>query len=234
MALQVIGAGLGRTGTMSLKLALEHVGFGPCYHMTEVLVQARRNIPLWLEVIRGKPDWDQVFAGFAASSDYPACSYWRELAAYYPQAKVILTVRDADGWFDSVNRTIFAEGGPTSTAEGPMAEFMQGALIGDFAEHIRDRAFMTAYFERRNAEVIAALPPERLLVHRPGDGWEPLCRFLGVPVPAEPYPQVNTSEEWARDKTFKDEESVASPEIAEERGRTFIAAMRQRAFGGPV
>src|SRR5205085_6684689 len=104
MGLQVIGAGLGRTGTMSLKLALEHLGFGPCYHMAEVLVQARRNLPLWLDVIHGKPDWDEVFAGFGASADYPACTYWRELAARYPEAKVILTLRDADDWFDSVNR----------------------------------------------------------------------------------------------------------------------------------
>ncbi len=230
MGLQVIGAGLGRTGTMSLKLALEHLGFGPCYHMAEVLVQARRNIPLWLDVIHGKPDWDAVFAGFAASSDYPACTYWRELAEYYPEAKVILTLRDADGWFDSVSRTIFAEGGPSSAVEGPMAEFMHGAVIGDFADRIQDRDFMTAYFERRNAEIIAAVPPERLLVHHPGDGWETVCRFLGVPVPAEPYPRVNTSEEWATDMTFKDEQSLAGPEVAEERGRTFIATMRERAF----
>jgi hypothetical protein len=231
MGLKVIGAGLGRTGTMSLKLALEHLGFGPCYHMSEVLVQARRNLPLWLAAIHGKPDWDAIFDGYAATTDYPACTYWRELADYYPDAKLILTVRDAAGWFESVNRTIFAEGGPSTTAEGPLAEFMHGAVIGDFADRIRDREFMTANFERRNAEVIAALPAERLLVYGPGDGWEPLCGFLGVPVPAEPYPRVNTSEEWAADATFKSDQSLAGPEAAEERGRMFLATMRERAFG---
>lgn len=231
MGLNVIGAGLGRTGTMSLKLALEHVGFGPCYHMSEVFAQARRNLPLWLGAIHGQPDWDEIFAGFAATTDYPACTYWRQLSQHYPKAKVILTVRDADGWFESVNKTIFAEGGPSTSAEGPMAEFMHGAVIGDFVGRIRDREFMTAYFERRNAEVIAALPPERLLVFRPGDGWEPLCRFLGVAVPAQPYPRVNTTQEWATDLAFEGEQSLNGPEVAEERGRAFIAAMRERAFG---
>ncbi|HEX7236426.1 MAG TPA: sulfotransferase, partial [Gammaproteobacteria bacterium] len=108
MALKVIGAGLGRTATFSLKFALEHVGLGPCYHMSEVFAGARRNVPLWLDVVRGKPDWDAVFEGFASTTDYPACTYWRELAAFYPNAKVILTVRDADSWFDSVTETIFS------------------------------------------------------------------------------------------------------------------------------
>jgi len=230
VGLQVIGAGLGRTGTMSLKLALEHLGFGPCYHMSEVLVGARRNFPLWLDVIHGKPDWDTIFDGFRATTDYPACTWWRELADYYPQAKVILTVRDPDDWFRSVNKTIFAKGGPTDV-EGPVAEFMLGAVIKDVAGRIEDRDFMVDYFTRRNAEVVAALPPERLLVYRPGDGWEPICEFLGVPVPAEPYPRINTTEEWEVDRTFAKENPFAGPEAAEEGGKLFIANMRQRAFG---
>ena len=108
MAVKVIGAGLGRTATFSLKFALEHLGFGPCYHMAEVFAGSRRNVPLWLDVMRGKPDWDAVFAGFQSTTDYPACTYWRELSAFYPDAKVILTVRDADSWFDSVSETIFS------------------------------------------------------------------------------------------------------------------------------
>ena len=91
MALKVIGAGLGRTATFSLKFALEHLGFGPCYHMSEVFAGARRNVALWLDVVRGKPDWNAVFQGFHSTTDYPACTYWRELAEYYPSAKVILT-----------------------------------------------------------------------------------------------------------------------------------------------
>ena len=101
MTLKVIGAGLGRTATFSLKFALEHLGFGPCYHMSEVFAGARRNIGLWLDVVAGRPDWDALFEGFQSTTDYPACSYWRELADHYPDAKVILTVRDPDSWFDS-------------------------------------------------------------------------------------------------------------------------------------
>jgi len=108
MALKVIGAGLGRTATFSLKFALEHLGFGPCYHMAEVFAGGRRNVPLWLDVVGGNPDWDAVFAGYQSTTDYPACTYWRELTALYPDAKVILTVRDADTWFDSVSETIFS------------------------------------------------------------------------------------------------------------------------------
>ncbi len=106
MALAVIGAGLGRTATFSLKFALEHLGLGPCYHMSEVFAGSRRNVPLWLDAIDGQPDWDAIFAGFRSTTDYPACNYWRELAAHYPDAKVVLTVRDPDSWFDSVSETI--------------------------------------------------------------------------------------------------------------------------------
>ena len=109
MALTVIGAGLGRTATFSLKFALEHVGFGPCYHMAEVFAGARRNVPLWLEAVQGKPNWEAIFDGYTSTTDYPACTYWRELADFYPDAKVILSVRDPDTWFDSVSETIFSK-----------------------------------------------------------------------------------------------------------------------------
>ena len=101
MALKVIGAGLGRTATFSMKFALEHLGLGPCYHMSEVFAGTRRTVPLWLDVVAGKPDWDALFDGYQSTTDYPACSYWRELADYYPDAKVLLTVRDPDSWFDA-------------------------------------------------------------------------------------------------------------------------------------
>ena len=98
-----------RTATLSLKFALEHLGLGPCYHMSEVFAAARRNVPLWLQAVHGKPNWDALFDGFTSTTDYPACTYWRELADHYPGAKVILTVRDPDSWFDSVSETIFSE-----------------------------------------------------------------------------------------------------------------------------
>jgi hypothetical protein len=93
MPLQVIGVGLGRTGTMSLKLALERIGLGPCYHMAELIMNPAR-IPLWMATTEGKPDWEAVFEGYAATMDYPGCLYWRELTSAYPKAKVILTLRD--------------------------------------------------------------------------------------------------------------------------------------------
>ncbi|WP_427965537.1 sulfotransferase family protein, partial [Altererythrobacter sp.] len=96
MALKVIGAGLGRTATFTIKFALEHLGLGPCFHMSEVFADGRRQVPLWLDAIGGRPDWDEIFNGFHSTTDYPACSYWRELAEFYPEAKVLLTVRDPD------------------------------------------------------------------------------------------------------------------------------------------
>lgn len=233
MALSIIGAGLGRTGTLSLKLALEHLGLGPCYHMTEVMANGRRALPLWLEAVRGRPDWDAVFAGFAATTDYPACSFWRELAGYYPEAKVILTTRDADDWFDSVSRTIFSpehragfEGGETN----PLAEFFTGTVFAPFGDRTGDRAFMTAWFRAWEADVIATLPPGRLLVQRPGDGWEPLCAFLGVPVPMAPYPRVNSSDDMIAAAAERPSEPPP-PEIMERHMRGYLEGMREKAFG---
>jgi hypothetical protein len=231
MALKVIGAGLGRTGTLSLKLALKHLGLGPCYHMTEIMSAGRERLPLWLQVVRGAPDWDAIFEGFASTVDYPTCTYWRELAERYPQAKVILSTRAAEGWFDSVHRTIFSPEHIEKIGQGPVSEFMQGAVVGAFADHINDRDFMVDYFHRWEDDVIASLPPERLLVHQLGEGWEPICTFLGVPVPTEPYPRVNTSEDMLGSGITKTDTSPASPDDAEAGMRGYIEAMRTKAFG---
>jgi len=231
MALKVIGAGLGRTATFSLKFALEHIGFGPCYHMSEVLAGARRNIPLWLDVIAGKPDWDAVFDGFQSTTDYPACTYWRELAEHYPEARFILTVRDADKWFESVNQTIFSEQMQGSLVGTPAGDMMQGAVLGVFGDRIEDREFMTNWFEQRNQTVIDELPAERLLVFSPKDGWEPLCRFLGVAVPAEPFPRVNSRDELQ--EVAREEGGIPpSPEESERFAREYIDELRAKAFGG--
>lgn len=229
MALKIIGAGLGRTATFSLKFALEHIGFGPCYHMSEVFAGARRNIPLWLDVAEGKPDWDKVFEGFASTSDYPACSYWRELAEYYPDAKVILTTRDADSWFDSVSETIFSDRMLGSLAGTPQEKMMQGSVLAPFGDKAGDRAFMTDWFEKRNQEVIDALPPERLLLFHPRQGWEPLCSFLGVSVPPEPFPRVNSRDELGE---ASDEQGglPPDPETMEKFARTYIDGLKETAF----
>ncbi len=231
MALKVIGAGLGRTGTLSLKLALEHLGFGPCYHMIEVMSAARERLPQWIEVVRGNPDWDAMFEGFHSSVDYPTCYFWREQAAQYPDAKVILSTRDAEGWFASVNKTIMAPGSVASMRAGPFAEFMEGSVLKDFGERTNNRDFMVDYFRKWEASVIAECPAERLLVHRPGDGWVPLCAFLGVDVPYEPYPRVNSSEDMLARNSNVAERLTATPEESEAFARDYIEAMRTKTFG---
>jgi hypothetical protein len=216
MALAVIGAGLGRTATFSLKFALEHLGFGPCYHMSEVFAGARRNVPLWLDAIDGRPDWDAIFEGYHSTTDYPACTFWRELAEHYPRAKVVLTVRDPDSWFDSVSETIFSEGMQGSLAGSPTGDMMQGVIFDAFGDRVRDRAFMTEWFVRRNQSVI--------------DGWGPLCAFLNVPVPAEPFPRVNSRDEL----TEASEEQGGlppDPETAERFARIYIEGLKAKAFG---
>ena len=230
MALAVIGAGLGRTATFSLKFALEHLGFGPCYHMSEVFAGARRNVPLWLDAIDGRPDWDAIFDGFASTTDYPACTYWRELAAHYPAAKVVLTVRDPDSWFDSVSETIFSEAMQGSLAGSPLGDMMQGVIFDAFGDRVRDRAFMTEWFVRRNQSVIDALPPERLLVFSPKDGWEPLCAFLGVAVPDGPFPRVNSRDEISA-KSDEQGGLPSDPETAERFARIYIDELKAKAFG---
>ncbi len=194
MALKVIGSGLGRTGTKSMQSALNMLGVGPCHHMVEVFGHPE-SIPLWIEAGAGRPKWDEIFAGYHSMVDYPGAYYWRELAAHYPHAKVLHTVRDPDEWFDSTQSTIFAPGSFTTLGEGPMAAFFR-SFTGDIFEHLNDRAFMTDYFRRHTEAVQQAIPPERLLVYRAGQGWEPLCTFLGAPIPDEPYPSENSRAEF--------------------------------------
>jgi hypothetical protein len=207
---KVIGAGFGRTGTRSLKAALEFLGYGPCYHMSAVIEQPHR-VRQWLDVGEGRArDWDEVFTGFQATLDWPAAAYWRELAEHYPDAKVILTVRDPDQWCDSVSSTIFAsalaERRPLPVHRR-MIRWLVARRAPDFALYPRmaratvmdrvfdgridDRAHVIKVFERHIAEVRAAIPSDRLLVFDIGEGWAPLCEFLACPVPDEPFPQVN-------------------------------------------
>lgn len=197
MALEVIGAGLGRTGTLSLKAALERLGFGPCYHMMEIL-SAPERARHWIG--RGPdatPEWDTVFDGYRSTVDWPAAAYWRELRARHPDAKVLLSLRDADRWHESMMKTIYASISRTPSGNAPevMRRFheMVRRLILEqtFDGRLDDAAYAKRIFHEHNQAVIDAVPAQRLLVHRPGDGWEPLCRFLGVPVPDEGFPRLN-------------------------------------------
>ena len=195
MALKVIGSGLGRTGTMSLKLALEQLELGPCHHMVEVFMHPQ-SVPLWIAAGAGKPDWDAIFDGYQSMVDYPGCKFYRELMAHYPDAKVIHSLRDPERWFESTQATIFAPNSTATSAAGPMSEFF-GMVKSDFGDGpIDDRDFMVDYFKRHTAQVMATVPKDRLLVFEAADGWEPLCAFLGVPVPDTPYPRENSRAEF--------------------------------------
>jgi hypothetical protein len=197
MSLKLIGAGFGRTGTLSLKFALEQIGFGPCYHMTEVLV-APESPAHWVRAADGHPDWETIFKGFASTVDFPACTFWRELSQFYPQAKVLLSVRDPEKWFESTQETIFSERA-VNMLKGipPMKEFMDKVTWIHFGDRIHDKDFMIETFKRHNAEVERTIPKDRLLVYEASQGWEPLCRFLNVAVPDTPFPRVNSREEMA-------------------------------------
>jgi hypothetical protein len=202
MVLQVIGAGFGRTGTLSLKLALEVLGFGPCYHMTEVFSDAQAPA-FWAAAARGEAvNWDTIFKTYKATVDWPACSYWRELAAHYPQAKVLLSVRDPEKWFESTRRTIFSDdhigGFLKPDADPDRSAMMEKLYTRTFDGRGHDKAHAIQVFNDHIAEVRAAIAPERLLVYDVKEGWEPLCRFLGVAVPETEFPRANTSDEWVQ------------------------------------
>jgi hypothetical protein len=194
MPLKIVGSGLGRTSTKSMQTALNMLGVGPCHHIIEVFAHPA-SMALWIEAGAGRPDWDAIFKDYNAMVDYPGAAYWRELAAYYPDAKVLHTERDPDKWFDSTQATIFAPGSAVDQAEGPFAKFFE-SFAGPIRGHLHDRAFMTEHFRRHNAEVKATIPPERLLVFQVGEGWERLCKFLDVPVPDAPYPSENSTAEF--------------------------------------
>ncbi len=200
MTLQVIGAGFGRTGTLSLKRALETLGFAKCYHMAEV-AENPSHVGLWRAAWRGEDPWSELFEGYAAAVDWPTAAFWPRLMRVYPDAKILLTLRDADGWFASARRTIFQsmeEGLASGQAELrerlAMAQeiIIDGTFDGDLAD--RDRA--VAVYEANVARVRREVPPERLVLFDGNDGWAPLCEALGVDVPDVPYPRINTSEEF--------------------------------------
>lgn len=193
MPLEVIGAGFGRTGTESMKRALEMLGLGPCYHMYEVLPHKARY-EHWLEVYKNgaAPRWDETFAGYRATVDWPAAHYWRELAAHYPDAKILLTIRDSEAWYASMENTILSLMRDPVANPG-MAQALRHAVFGG---EVDDKAHVIDTYERHIAEVQAALGPDRLLTYHLGSGWEPLCSFFGVPVPGQPYPKGNEAEEF--------------------------------------
>jgi hypothetical protein len=200
MPLRVVGAGLGRTGTHSLQVALQQLLGGRCYHMMEVFSRPD-DIPIWHRAVDGEPpDWDALFADYVAAVDWPVAAFWRELAAYYPDALVLLSMRaDADKWWQSAHDTIFEISNgpiPDDPVFGPQMAMVQDMLTTRFTPDWRDPDAAKAAYEAHNERVRATIPPERLLVWRPGDGWDPICAALGLAVPDEPFPHVNTTADF--------------------------------------
>ena len=193
MVLSVIGAGFGRTGTESMKLALEALGKGPCHHMKEVLVDSEQ-IALWRSAAQGDlPEWEEAFAGYNSAVDWPTAYFWRELSEYYPDAKVLLTVRSADSWHESMTNTIFKT---LKASTDPASIGLKLIGEGVFGGRLDDRAHAIAVYEKNIADVQAAFTQERLLTYHLGEGWEPLCQFLGEPVPNIPFPRSNPREQF--------------------------------------
>lgn len=208
MPLDVIGAGFGRTGTFSLRTALNKLGF-PCYHMMDVLFDPahKSDVDFWLEVAedpaRADRDWTRVFAGVSATVDYPACAAWRGMVAANPQAKVIATLhpRGAAAWFESTRNTIYAGTGlDAGSCFGAKINAMMDRLVwhGMLQGTMEHRAAAMARYENHLQDLRDSLPADQLLVFSVDQGWEPLCRFLGVPVPQEEFPNVNEREHMAR------------------------------------
>ena len=201
MALQVIGAGLGRTGTKSLQLALNQLELGPCYHMHEVAQSLPVSVPLWLSALRGQADWETIFKGYQSAVDWPTAGFYRELHAAYPSAKFILTVRSPESWAESFSETIYkllAGGDQAPTAMKPWVDMANGVVAKSGFPIGLDVAGLAKAFMAHTDGVKAAIPADQLLVYEVKDGWGPLCAFLGKAAPAEPFPDTNSLEDfWA-------------------------------------
>lgn len=213
--MKVIGAGFGRTGTMSLKVALERLGFAPCYHMTEVFSHPEHT-SFWLSAWRGEPvDWERVLGGYEATVDWPACTFYEELTDLHPEAKVLLSVRDPERWYESTRSTIYELSKIISRSPVFRAIFALSSLLssgrptrgnlayeiiwdGTFDGRFEDKDYAIEVFERHTEEVKGRVPPEQLLVYEVGQGWAPLCEFLGVPEPDGPFPRLNDAAEMRR------------------------------------
>jgi hypothetical protein len=207
MSLKIIGAGFGRTGTMSLYTALNQLGF-PCYHMIEMIGSRdnKSHLDFWRKVANGTAgaqyEWGQVFSKYSAAVDNPACCVWRELLLAYPDAKVILTVhpRGADAWYESTIDTIYFTETmwqfkvlKLTTPFGRKMGEMSRKLIWQRSHHgtMNDRSKAIDRYHQHIAEVKASVPAAQLLVYSVDQGWQPLCAFLDVPEPTAEFPSVN-------------------------------------------
>ena len=195
MGLQVVGAGVGRTGTSSLKLALEFLLKRPCYHMRELLANPD-HVHFWHTAAFGNiPDWHTELGEYGASVDWPASAFWPELSQAFPSALILLSKRPADEWWESASKTIYA---PRKREPGLLTDTSNELSRTRFPIHpiIQDKEASMALFDKWNHDVIAQAPSERLLVWEASDGWEPICDTLSLPVPDIPFPHSNTRKEF--------------------------------------
>lgn len=197
--MKVIGVGVGRTGTFSLRLAIAQLGFGPCYHMENVAQEMALRVPQWNAAVAGKPDWSAIYDGFESAVDWPTACFYRELLGAYPDAKFVLTERDPGNWADSIGSTILKlmAGRDEAPAEvQPWLDMGIAVLKRNGVHSDLDRDELIAAFNAHNAAVKETIPANQLLVYAVRQGWEPLCNFLGQPVPSEEFPRTNNREEF--------------------------------------
>lgn len=202
MEMRVIGVGVGRTGTCSLKLAIDQLGLGPCHHMGEVFANMTTQVPLWAAAAKGQPDWDAIYKGYASAADWPTARFFRELHAKYRSAKFVLTYRSPESWAESFSGTIYRLMTESAQAPPEMRAWFDMAIDvvaqTGFPDGLDMIALAKAYMVHNQA-VQAAIPAHQLLVYQVKEGWEPLCAFLDVPVPAGPFPRTDDRAEfWAR------------------------------------
>lgn len=192
--MQVIGAGLGRTGTNSLKVALEILLQGPCYHMFE-LWQHPEDVVSWQAAVDGKPvNWQDFLSAWVATVDWPGAPLFDKMADAFPDALVLLSIRDGEDWYESMNSTIFSIMRKTPTADpNPTGKLVSSEFAKWLTLDIDNKAEVIAAYDRHNERVRNTIPQHRLLEWRPGDGWAPICDALNLPVPAEPFPHVNST-----------------------------------------
>ncbi len=205
MTINVIGAGFGRAGTGSLRAALEILGYTKCYHMFDIIFEDSSKAKAWHKASKGEEiNWDDVFEGYLATVDWPGSSFYKELVEKYPDAKVILTVRDPDKWYQSMSDTIYtlSESFPKwlSLISPKMKNIIQMVYSviwdGTFNGEFKNKAYAKEIFNKHIEEVKGAIPSDHLLVYQVTEGWEPLCTFLGVNIPEDqPFPHINDTEE---------------------------------------
>jgi hypothetical protein len=197
MALKVVGAGLGRTGTHSLKVALERLLGEPCYHMVEVFKHPE-DVPAWRQAAEGNmPDWHALMEGYGAAVDWPPSAFWRELSEAFPDALILLSIRDAEKWWTSASSTIFNAIPSRADAENrEWFDMIVAMFTNRFTPEIQNKEACIETFNRHNDDVKRTAPANRLLIWEAKDGWEPICAALGLPVPEEPFPLTNTTEEF--------------------------------------